>query len=96
MAPPDLSATRGCSGPGQHQRSGSPVFAGIGARFSGSLAQAVSAIPDAEESKSGYDRTLFRHWVDVDGDCQDTRAEVLSEAEADTPITYTTSGRCRV
>lgn len=65
--------------------------------FSGSLAQAVAAVPTAAEANSGYDRTLFRHWVDANGDCQNARAEVLiSEAEADTPITYTTSSRCTV
>ena len=65
--------------------------------FSGSLAQGVAAIPTSSEANTGYDRTLFRHWVDADGDCQNARAEVLvSEAEADTAITYTTSGRCTV
>ncbi|GAB3247747.1 HNH endonuclease family protein [Alteromonas gracilis] len=65
--------------------------------FSGSLAQAVAAVPTAAEANSGYDRTLFRHWVDANGDCQDARSEVLiSEAESDTPITYTTSSRCTV
>ena len=65
--------------------------------FSGSLAQAVSAIPAAEESNTGYDRTLFRHWTDANGDCQNARAEVLiSEAESGTTLTYTTSSRCTV
>lgn len=65
--------------------------------FSGSMAQAVSAIPTAAEANSGYDRTLFRHWIDANGDCQNARAEVLiSEAESDTPITYTTSSKCTV
>jgi hypothetical protein len=67
------------------------------ATFSGTLAQAVAAVPTAAEANTGYDRTLFRHWVDANGDCQNARAEVLvSEAESDTPITYTTSSRCTV
>lgn len=65
------------------------------AGFSGSLAQAVAAVPTAAESNSGYDRALFPHWIDADGDCQSTRAEVLV-AEADAAVTYTTSGRCTV
>lgn len=67
------------------------------ATFSGTLAQAVAAVPTAAEANTGYDRTLFKHWVDANGDCQNARAEVLiSEAEPDTPITYTTSGKCTV
>jgi hypothetical protein len=67
------------------------------ATFSGTLAQAVAAVPTAAEGNTGYDRTLFKHWVDANGDCQNARAEVLiSEAEPDTPITYTTSGKCTV
>lgn len=31
----------------------------------------------AEIPRAGYDRDLFDHWVDLDGDCQDTRHEVL-------------------
>ena len=65
--------------------------------FSGALAQGVAAIPTSSEANTGYDRTLFKHWVDADGDCQNARQEVLlSEAETDTPITWTTSGRCTV
>lgn len=66
-------------------------------RFSGSLAQAVAAIPDAEESNSGSDRTLFRRGSTPTATARNTRAEVLiSEAEADTPITYTILSRCTV
>ncbi|MGL5849679.1 MAG: HNH endonuclease family protein [Phycicoccus sp.] len=77
---------------------GSPAPASASSdTFSGSLAEAIVEVADASERNSGYDRDLFPHWSDVDGDCRDTRHEVLvSEAEPDTPLTYTSSARCSV
>ncbi|SEB52985.1 Protein of unknown function [Nocardioides exalbidus] len=50
--------------------------------WSGTLTSGISAIPVGTESRTGYDRDLFDHWVDADGDGCDTRNEVLvSEAE---------------
>ena len=52
------------------------------ADYSASLSQAIADLPTATESRSGYSRDLFNHWVDADGDGCDTRDEVLiSEAE---------------
>jgi hypothetical protein len=42
-----------------------------------------------------YERTAWKHWVDVDKDCQNTRHEVLLE-ESLAPVTFKTSKNCRI
>jgi hypothetical protein len=54
--------------------------------YSASLTTAINHIPVGTESRTGYDRTLFKLWDDADGDGCDTRGEVLI-AEADTAPT---------
>lgn len=72
-----------------------PAPAQAATTFSGTIAQGIARIPTVSESNAGYDRTLFPHWVDANGDCQNTRAEVLI-SEADATVTYTSSSRCTV
>ena len=42
-----------------------------------------------------YDRKAWKHWIDADRDCQNTRHEVLIE-ESLTPVMFKTDKGCRV
>ena len=56
------------------------------------LLTALDCISIAEEHVGGYDRTLFKHWIDQDHDGKNTRAEVLI-AESLVPVHFTASGK---
>jgi len=42
-----------------------------------------------------YDRNLFPHWSDLDGDCEDSRTEVLLDTSL-IPVDYDAGNRCKV
>jgi Protein of unknown function (DUF1524) len=56
------------------------------ATYSAPLTTAIADLPVATESRTGYSRDLFPHWIDADGDGCSTRNEVLI-SEADDPVT---------
>lgn len=54
------------------------------------LATLLNELPvQPEDATSTYDRALFQHWIDADGDGCDTREEVLA-AESQVEVTYGT------
>lgn len=52
---------------------------------------AIDQLPVAREVRRGYERNKFKHWNDVNHDCQNARSEVLRQ-ETQAPIT----GECTV
>ena len=79
----DDSATAGSGAVEQYGSAGSGsgaagVELAAGSAFPLSeLLNRLEALPVQPEQRSGYDRDLFDHWVDVDGDRCDARREVL-------------------
>ena len=55
----------------------------------------VITVSEVPESIPEYDRGEWRHWTDEDGDCQDSRQEVLI-AESLVEVTYEDDRQCRV
>ena len=53
----------------------------------------ISVAPD--RAQTPYDRSEWKHWIDADGDCQNTRHEVLI-SESPTTVEFKDSDQCEV
>jgi hypothetical protein len=64
-----------------------------------SLSQMDRAISEANSQgrkySSTYNREDYPHWLDVDGNCQNTRQDLLQQRSS-VPVTFTNSRRCTV
>jgi Protein of unknown function (DUF1524) len=54
---------------------------------------AVAVVVSAEGGSTTYNRDYFKHWIDANSDCQNTRTQVLIAESKVTP-TFTSSSRC--
>ncbi|NUP32358.1 MAG: HNH endonuclease [Streptomycetaceae bacterium] len=62
-----------------------PEHRAAGQAFAFTLHGAAQWLPVAEEDRTGYVRTAFKHWVDVDKNGCNTRKEVLIAEAVDAP-----------
>ena len=62
--------------------------------IAGTAAIAIILAASPASQKIPYDRNLYKHWIDADADCQDTRQEVLIKYSLEPP--ELTQDGCRV
>ena len=55
----------------------------------------VISISDVAPNISDYDRVAWKHWTDSEGDCRNTRQQVLAD-ESVMPVTFETDRNCRI
>jgi hypothetical protein len=80
---------------GYHCHRGDLVGQSFGSKGEAQKIMSSGAVPTPTPIKNQtYNRKLYRHWIDADGDCQDTRQEVLIEESVE-PVVLDDKG-CKV
>ncbi|WP_233290548.1 HNH endonuclease family protein [Kitasatospora sp. MBT66] len=62
-----------------------PARRAVGETVTVLLREAIEALPVAEESRDGYERSKFRHWIDADRNGCNTRKEVILREAVEAP-----------
>ena len=85
------------SHPGRTDSNGGHVDASTSVYHCHSLTCGNSIIDKepADDEKTRYRREDWKHWIDEDGDCQNTRAELLI-SRSEVKVEFATSRECRV
>ncbi len=80
---------------GYHCHRGGLAGQSFGSKGEAQKAMSSGAVPTPPPTKTQpYNRKLYRHWIDADGDCQNTRQEVLID-ESVVPVVLDDKG-CKV
>ncbi|MFF7549627.1 DUF1524 domain-containing protein [Streptomyces canus] len=82
LRPPHCPYSPSCSPPPPTPPTQPPAPA---TRSRCSVRDALAALPVQTESRTGYERTKFRHWTDADRDGYSTRNEVLLDEAVTAP-----------
>ena len=80
---------------GYHCHRGGLAGQNFGSKGEAQKAMSSGAVTTPLPTKTQpYNRKLYRHWIDADGDCQNTRQEVLIEESVE-PVVFDDKG-CKV
>jgi hypothetical protein len=73
----DVTAKKSTTTIAQKKKTATTTTTIVKGASSPTLLTVLAAIPVMNEHPQGYSRSLFKHWIDADGDGCDTREEVL-------------------
>ena len=94
-----LALAAGLDSTGGHNDRKEPAYNGDKESQLDTDRQTEAATEEADRKLTTYSKLYSRddldHWIDADGDCQDTRGEILIR-DSLKPVTYQSNAKCRV